>query len=436
MKKFFCLSLFILVLIHGNTILAAKRAKVDEDYKIKVSADHKDGLYKSNEKIKFSISVNKDGKAIAGKKLSYAITRDGNSSIKGVLTSENSSLTVTTSLDKPGFVLCYVYYKTEDGKYIRSWGGAGVEPLKITAPEVDKKDIYAFWDAKIKMLKALPLKITKTQVAVPKKYNNKLECFDLRVNCPGGAPVSGYFIKPVTAKAKSLPAYISFHGAGWRSARKPYNIAARNALALDINAHGVDNGKPKDFYTKLKHGRLKGYYHSNSDNKEKNYFCGMFMRVYRALQFIKAQPEWNGKTLIVYGSSQGGAQALFAAAVDPDITLAVARVPAMCNHYGILEKRQSGWPRFIKLDKNGKPRNKDVADCAKYYDVALLAPRIKSEMILTAGFIDRTCSPSSVYAAYNAIKSKKQIINNVSAGHTNPRPTTKTIYNKIYKKLK
>ena len=436
MKKIFCLSLFALICINGIDILAAKKTKIGEAYKIKVLADHKNGLYKSGEKIDFSISFNKGGKAIAGKKLSYTITRGGDSSVKGVLTSKSSPLTVTTSLGKPGFVLCYVYYKTEDGKYIRAWGGAGVEPLKITAPEVDKKDIYAFWDAKIKMLKALPLKVTKTPVEVPQKYKNKLECFDLRVNCPGGAPVSGYFIKPVKAKAKSLPAYISFHGAGWRSASKPYSIALRNALALDINAHGIDNGKPPKFYTDLKNGRLKGYYHSNSDNKEKSYFCGMFMRVYRALQFIKAQPEWNGKTLIVYGSSQGGAQTLFAAAVDPDITLAIARVPAMCNHYGILEKRQSGWPRFIRLDKNGKPRNKAVADCAKYYDVALLAPRIKSKMILTAGFIDRTCSPSSVYAAYNAINSKKQIINNVTAGHVNPRPTTKIIYNEIYKKLK
>lgn len=436
MRKIFCLSLFALICINGSTILAAKKAKADEAYKIKVLADHKDGLYKSGEKINFSISFYKGDKAVAEKKLSYTITRGGNSNIKGVLTSKKSPLTVSTSLDKPGFVLCYVYYKAENGKYIRAWGGAGVEPLKITAPKVDKKEIYAFWDAKIKMLNALPLEITKTPVEVPKKYKNKLECFDLRVNCPGGAPVSGYFIKPVKAKAKSLPAYVSFHGAGWRSANKPYNISSRNALALDVNAHGIDNGKPKDFYTKLKNGRLKGYYRSNADNKEKNYFCAMFMRVYRALQFIKAQPEWDGKTLIVYGSSQGGAQTLFAAAVDPDITLAVARVPAMCNHYGILEKRQSGWPRFIKLDKKGKPRSKAVVDCAKYYDVALLAPRIKSEMILTAGFIDRTCSPSSVYAAYNAINSKKQIINNVTAGHTNTRPATKIIFANIYKKLK
>jgi cephalosporin-C deacetylase len=430
MKKFFCLSLFALFFVYTTACIA------EEDYKIKVNVDRKDGLYKSGQKINFSITFYKGDKAVVGKKLSYTITRGGDTNIKGDITSKDTPSIITTSINKPGFVLCYVYYKTEAGKYIRAWGGAGVEPLKISTPKVDKKEINAFWDAKIKMLNALPLKVIKTPKKVPERYSNKLECFDIKVNCLGGVPVSGYFIKPAKAKAKSLPAYVSFHGAGWRSASKPYFVAARGVLTLDVNAHGIDNGKPKDFYTGLRNGRLKGYPYFNSDNKGKSYFCGMFMRVYRALQFIKAQPEWDGKTLIVYGSSQGGAQTLFAAAVDPDITLGVARVPAMCNHYGILKKRQSGWPRFIRLDQNGKPRSKAIADCAKYYDVALLAPRIKSEMILTAGFIDRTCSPSSVYAAYNNIKSKKKIINNVESGHTNPRDVTKIIFNEIYDKLK
>ncbi len=33
----------------------------------------------------------------------------------------------------------------------------------------------------------------------------------------------------------------------------------------------------------------------------------------RAIDFLTAQPEWDGRTVIVYGSSQGGFQALAAA---------------------------------------------------------------------------------------------------------------------------
>ncbi|MDD5726936.1 MAG: acetylxylan esterase [Victivallales bacterium] len=425
-EKFFWPVLLAAVLIRGIALRAD-----DAGYRIIVKPDHKDALYQTNKKINFNISLVQNDTLVPGEQLTYSLYRDGYSTVNGVLTSKTEPVRITTSLDHSGFVLCTVRFKTAQGK-----GGAGVEPEKITAPPADTQTVYEFWDTKIKQLRALPLEVWKTPVPTAKRYHKKLECFDIRVNCPGSALVSGYFIKPVKAKARSLPAFVSFHGAGVYSAGMPYRTAVMGALSLDVNAHGIDNGKPADFYKKLQTGKFKGYPFFHSDDREKSYFCGMLRRVYRALQFIKAQPEWDGKTLIVYGSSQGGAQALFAAAADPDVSLAVVRVPALCNHYGIFDKRQPGWPHFIRLDKNGKPVNKAVAECAKYYDMALLTPRIKAEIIMTAGFIDTTCPPSSVYAAYNAVKSKKRIINNIASGHRCPPETTDTVFEVIYGKLK
>ena len=436
MKK---LHLFVAsLMLFTTTYLSARPAKPVDGYLFKINTNHKNATFKVNEKINFQILLTKNGKPAPTKNISYTISREGQKSLKGKITTATKPVEVTTSLNRPGFVLLKAVFKTESGKNVIGYAGAGIEPLKITTPEISAKDLKAvndFWDQKIKTLKALPLKVKMTPVTASKTYKDKLECFDIRVNCPGGMPVSGYYIKPVNAKPKSLPAYVVFHGAGVRSASKHYWIAAKGALALDVNAHGIDNGKSKDFYLKLKKGKLKGYPHFNRNNREKSYFCGMMMRVYRALQFIKSRPEWNGKTLIVYGSSQGGAQTLFATAVDPDITFAVARVPAMCNHYGIFNNQISGWPKFIRM-KNGKAKDPKVVETSKYYDMALLAPRIKTEMLLTSGFIDRTCSPSSVYSAYNAIKSPKTMIDNIQFGHYNPPKTTKNIYEIIDKKLK
>jgi cephalosporin-C deacetylase-like acetyl esterase len=39
--------------------------------------------------------------------------------------------------------------------------------------------------------------------------------------------------------------------------------------------------------------------------------------------------------------------------------------------------------------------------------------------IFTVGFIDTTCPPSSVYAAYNALRSPKTIYNDVLSKHEN-----------------
>jgi cephalosporin-C deacetylase-like acetyl esterase len=39
--------------------------------------------------------------------------------------------------------------------------------------------------------------------------------------------------------------------------------------------------------------------------------------------------------------------------------------------------------------------------------------------VVTVGFIDATCPPSSVYAAYNALGGKHEIFNSINTGHTN-----------------
>jgi cephalosporin-C deacetylase-like acetyl esterase len=426
------------MMLFTTAYLNARPAKPVDGYLFKINTNHKNAVFKVDEKIKFEILLNRNGKPVSGKAVSYTIDREGQKNLNGKITSAAKAVNITTSLNRPGFILLKAVFKTESGKTVVGYAGAGIEPLKIKTPKISATDLKAvndFWNQKIKMLKALPLKVKMIPATTNKAYKGKLECFDIRVNCPGGLPVSGYYLKPVNAKSKSLPAYVVFHGAGVRSADKHYNIAAKGALTLDVNAHGIDNGKSKNFYQELRKGKLKGYPYFNSNNREKSYFCGMMMRVYRALQFIKSRPEWNGKTLIVYGSSQGGAQTLFATAVDPDITFAVARVPAMCNHYGIFDKRVSGWPRFIKM-KSGEAVDPKVVETSKYYDMTLLAPRIKAEMLLTAGFIDRTCCPSSVYCAYNAIKSPKNIINNIPFGHYNPPETTRRIYHIIDAKLK
>ena len=427
MRKAF-ISLLVSCLI---ITLSAAPAKPVDGFLIKITQDKAKAVYEISEKINFHLAVYKDGKIFPGQEMSYLLYRDGQDHTRQMLTSSKQPLNFSYSLKQPGFVLAVAEFKTKSGKMVRGLCGAAVEPLKIKPAAQADEAFKEFWDAKVKMLKVLPLNVKATASPLPARWRGKLACYDIKVECPSGMPVSGYLVKPVNAKPKSLPAFVSFHGAGVTSARKQFDIASWGALALDINAHGIVNGKDKKFYNDLYKGKLKGYPFFNRDNKYKCYFLGMFMRVYRSLQYIKSQPEWDGKSLIISGSSQGGAQAIVAAALDPAVTFCVARVPAMCDHYGVFAKRQGGWPHFIKLYKSGKAANPAIADCARYYDVSLLAPRIKARMLMTAGFIDTTCAPSTVYAAYNSITSPKRMINNVKFGHYNPSAVTKQIIKEL-----
>jgi len=207
-------------------------------------------------------------------------------------------------------------------------------------------------------------------------------------------------------------------GAGVRSSNLAGTVgwAKDGFLAMDINAHGIPNGKSDQFYTDLANGKLKNYPAQGRESRDTVYFLGMFLRVVRAIDFLTAQPEWDGRTLIVHGSSQGGAQSFVAAGLDRRVTFFAAGVPAMCDHTGMVVGRVSGWPKLVPTSLDGKPDPR-VLEAARYYDAMNFATRTKASAIVTVGFIDPTCPPTSVYAAYNVLKGKKEIFNDPPSTH-------------------
>lgn len=86
----------------------------------------------------------------------------------------------------------------------------------------------------------------------------------------------------------------------------PIGWAAQGYIALDYNAHGIPNGKPKEFYDELAKKDLKDYRYAGADNRDNSFFRVLYLRTMRALEFLMKQPEWDGKILVVNGTSQGG----------------------------------------------------------------------------------------------------------------------------------
>jgi cephalosporin-C deacetylase len=107
-----------------------------------------------------------------------------------------------------------------------------------------------------------------------------VDAFDLQADSLG-APVSGYFARPVGAKVRSLPAILTVHGAGVRSASLTgaAGWARDGALALDLNAHGLPNGRESAFYDGLANGELKEYRRAGRESRDTVYFLGMFLRL-------------------------------------------------------------------------------------------------------------------------------------------------------------
>jgi cephalosporin-C deacetylase-like acetyl esterase len=393
---------------------------------LKVITDRPDATYKAGETPTFTIESSQPAE------VTLVFSKDGvQPQPAKKVQFEGGKLSLTSKLDEPGFL----QLRATSGK-ASALAAAAYDPLQIKPSMPVPEDFDAFWTAQKAALAKVPLKSTLTPVTTAVKG---VEAFDLQVECLGGKPVSGYFGRPQGAKPKSLPAILHVHGAGVRSSglgSVSWALNEGGMLSLDINAHGIPNGKPAEFYTALQNGELKDYRAHGNKDRETVYFKGMFLRLIRAIDFLTAQPEWDGKTLIVFGSSQGGFQALAAAGLDSRVTFICAGVPAGCDHTGSQANRVNGWPKIVPNGPDGKP-DPAALQASRYFDCVNFATRAKCKgAAVTVGFIDTTCPPTSVYAAYNALTVPKTIHFDTLAGHTNTPAAQKFMQQAAFKHVR
>jgi cephalosporin-C deacetylase len=394
---------------------AEKAAEAKPRDVLTAAADRADALYRRGETVTFLVRVTRDDQPLETGEVEWTITKDGVAPTKsGHARLERGEAKVTASLDEPGFLQCRATFQAEGSK-LTALAAAGISPGEIKPSAPAPADFDAFWARQKKLLAAVPMNARLTPV---KSTREGVEVFDLQADSVG-APVSGYFVRPAGAKPRSLPVILTVHGAGVSSSNlgTAAGWANSGALALDVNAHGLPNGRDKAFYDEIAAGDLKNYRTRGRESRETVYFLGMFLRLVRAIDFLTSQPEWDGKTVVVSGASQGGYQAIVAAGLDSRVTFFAAGVPAGSDHTGALAGRIAGWPKFIPTNEKTPPP--EVVEAVKYFDCVNFAARAKAPGFFTVGFIDTTCPPTSVYAAYNALKASKEIHHDVAAGHTN-----------------
>lgn len=382
------------------------------DAAIQVAVNKPDAIFAKGEEMVFSVS------AQGGKQIRCTLIADGGIVIRKVFAVDTSAKLAFHS-DTPSWVRFIATLLDADGKPVKDGkqrnvsaeAGAMTAPEEIRSARQEPADFDEFWARQRAELNRVPIRAELRKIAVNPDSDRRFDCYDVKIDCAGGKPVSGYLTMPKNAAPGTLPIVVYYHGAGVRSANP---TCRAGAIFFDVNAHGIENGKPQAFYAALEKNELRHYWRRGESDRDQFYFRGMILRVMRALDYVKTRPEWDGKRLAVYGSSQGGGQAIAAAALDRQVTLAVAAVPAFGDHAGRFAKpvRQTGWPF------NKSPDTEANLKTASYYDTIFFAGRIRCEIWLATGFIDTICAPTGVYAIYNHLgTAQKHIQTDPFSGH-------------------
>lgn len=398
-----------------------------------VGGDVPDGVYRSGAPIVFTVRRDADGPDAK-----IAVLRNHRETLlTETLATGETECVVRFTPPEDGWYVCTV---TEPGqKKPAASIGAVVNPEDFKPGMPAPSDLDVFWSAQKARLAASPAEPVLSPLSPEQRglelqnpdHRKKVEMversgvvgFNLEIPCLDVRPVRGYFVRPANARAGGQPAILYFRAAGvnggWCRSSYVNTVSLADkygALVVDMNAHGMLNGQPQAYYDELANNELKGYQSQGRESREEFYFLGMFLRLMRAIDFLAAQPEWDGRHLICIGISQGGAQALAAGGLDARVSAVVATVPGMCDLGGRLVGNPSGWPGIgdASLDD---PRTRQSLATTSYFDMAHLNARSHAATLVTVGLVDTTCPPTGVFAAYNALRTEKRIIVIPSGGH-------------------
>jgi cephalosporin-C deacetylase len=343
----------------------------------------------------------------------YRVTRNGFVTAEnGVAHLQAGSTEVKISADIPGFYTLSLESESDPATAAVAVGPELIEPSTSRPDDFDD-----FWRDKIAEMRAVPLEFDTTEVA----RSDEAVTESVRIGMPGGESIYGWLHRP--PGEGPFPVVMRYHGAG------VYSLPVENglewmpygAMVLSINSHPIPNDQPGKYYDDLRTGALSSYTLDGRESRETLYFTRMFLRAVRALDFMTQHPLWNRVHLVSEGHSQGGGQAIAAAALHGQVTHLINSCPGNCDHTGPFAERVAGWPKIVDFD--GDSREAQI-DASRYVDAVNFAPMITVPTLVSVCFLDSACPPSSIYAAMNQVRGP------VDFHH---EPTTEHIYTESFR---
>ncbi len=386
--------------------LSACACGLEAATKGQVTPDNPTGIYQPGQTVTWKVELSED-KAPAKGEVSFSLRKGGLEELaKGTVELREGKATITGTRNDPGVLTLIVKYKAKDQPERIYQGGAVFAPEKIKASSAPPDDFDTFWKSKIAELDAIPIdaQLEKVDIGDP-----KIDYYKITMNNIRGTKIYGQLAKP--AGQTKLPALLQVQWAGVYPLQREWVVRhARNGwLSLNVSSHNLPIDKPDAFYAEKAKTELNDYPGQGNDDREKSYFLRMFLSCRRAVDYLTKNPDWNGKTLVAHGLSQGGYQAIVTAGIHPAVTALAANVPAGCDHTGKKAGRLPGWPAWASRTWQGKDEQKMLAG-ARYFDAMNFATRTPCAALVGLGLVDQACPPEGVIATCNQLSGPKQII--------------------------
>ena len=393
---------------------------------VSVVPDHQDWNYRVGEKANFVVNVRKSGTLLDDVKVDYEAGPVMYPQVKKSITLKDGTMKWSGAMTAPGFYRLKVVAHV-GGKDYEGLCTAAFSPEKLQPYAQEPADFDTFW--KNTLDEARKTGLNPTKVLLPERCTQDVNVYEVSYNNQWwGNKMYGILSVPV--KPGKYPALLRVPGAGVRPYSGDTYTAPGKCIVLEIGVHGIPVTMSQKVYDDLANGALNSYWDTNIDNRDRNAYKRIVTGAVRAVDMIASLPEWDGKTLGVAGSSQGGFLSLAVAALDKRVTFLAPVHDAMCDYEAELYGVAGGWPHYFyhegKAPLKGKnsqafgsldAQTKARVEGARYYDGVNFARRITVPGWYSFGYNDEVVPPSTAYSVYNVIKAPKTLSIYQMTGH-------------------
>jgi cephalosporin-C deacetylase len=408
---------FFFVLVVSS--LSAQEALLDS---INYQFDRESQVYSVNEDAAISISAfDNNGALVNEGVLTVVLTNDGRDQLGEPKTfdlAKENPVAIKVTLNFPGFLQINATAKSVDGKQTCSkLAAAGFDPEKIEPGLPKPEDFDEFWSNSKAEVRAIPIDLQQTKI--DSLSNDKRDVYSVSFATVNDQRVYGYLCVPKGGESP-YPTIVNVPGAG-PGVGPDTSLADKGFVSLNMNVFPyecpLDGKERQKVYDEYNEKLGMRYCYLNGMDRERYFFRPAYLGIDRAIDWLAEQDYVDATRMGFWGSSQGGASALILGGMNKHFCAIFSSVPALCDHAGMLKGRSPGWPRIVDFYNN----DEEALEASRYMDGVNFARNIDEATIdITVGFIDVTCSPSSVYAAFNVIPSeKKTMYHETQLGHAN-----------------
>jgi len=280
-------------------------------------------------------------------------------------------------------------------------------------------DFDEYWDTALAEMRSVDphLELRPSGYELP-----EAECLRLYFTGVGGARIHAKYARPKNLDAPA-PAIVLFHGYTWR-ADDWFNLLSWTSQGFCVAAMECrgQGGFSEDV------GGVKGNTHNGhiirglDDSPEKLLYRAIFLDTAQLAGIVMGLQEVDGSRVGATGGSQGGGLTLACAALEPRVKRAAPIYPFLCDYQRVWEMDLADGA-YAELKTHFKffdplhERENEIFTRLGYIDNQHLARRIKAEVLMPVGLMDSVCPPSTQFAAYNKITSKKELLIYPDYGH-------------------